>query len=331
MKKSLFIFFATIGMLACTQEGTLQLSPSHEIRFGSKFVNNASRAAQNPSFIDGENDLTAFNLWGFMDKPTLKLWDAEDVTKVGDGWSQDNVQYWIPGHSYYFSALAPMDSANWQADTSGINTHGLGRVTFAITDGGEDLIYADTTLTTPLTYDELFANPMDTVKLEFDHLLTAVKFSFKNGMPNVPNDNLQLVVKNVTMEVPKSATIDLAVENWEENASWKFDNSTVVLNFGDMPPVGVGQMDEVEKVRLIFPTPATTTYIVNFDVEVYMDGVLAMTHKKSAKIENRTLERGKAYNFYATITHDNLNLKPIEFGTVSVSGWVTVPSTNINK
>lgn len=328
MKKGLVIVFAAIGMMACVQNDTVELSPSHEIRFGSKYVDNQTRAAQDPSFVDGINDLTAFNVWGFMDKPEVKLWEAEEVTKKADGgWSQDNVHYWLPGHSYYFTALAPMNSPNWSVDTSNTNTFGLGKVTFTNVDGSEDLIYAATTMKTPDTYDELFANPMDSVRFKFDHLLTKLTFTFKNNFP-VPEDdetirNVKMKIKNVTMEAPRTATIDLAVENWKNDdiEDWKFEGDKMVLNFGDTELIEVGETKEISAIRLTYPTPSTYTYTVEFDIEIYMNEVLGMTAHKEATISNRELLIDKAYRFNAVIDPENLTLKKIEFGVPTINGW----------
>lgn len=325
MKKLFVVALAAIALVACSKNDTVELSSLHEIRFENKFVKNPTRAAVDPSFIDETNPLTAFNVWGFMDKTDIKLWEAEEVEqKTNDEgklyWHYDEVQYWMPGHTYYFAALAPMNSTNWQVDTTGANNYGLGKVTFTNVDGSEDLIYSATTMTTPDTYDELFDKPMDTVKFRFNHLLSRVKFTFANGFPT---DNVTMIVKNVTMEAPKGATIDLAVENWWDNTDdWQFDGTTEVYDFGDVPEIAKDAPQEAANVRLLYPTPSTHTYTINFDVEVYMSGVLAMEVSKSATLTGRAIEMGKAYNFKAVLTPDNLGLLPIEFEVEQINGWV---------
>ena len=104
-----------------------------EISFAEAFVDNATKA--DPS-ITGAN-INAFDVWAFMQEVGGTVFTDENVTKSNGVWGYKNIQYWYPERTYYFAALAPMDSAN-VAETlaSGEAAKlGLGTVSFTNVDG----------------------------------------------------------------------------------------------------------------------------------------------------------------------------------------------------
>ena len=165
MKKFFVSILAITSLVACTKEEIVKEQSPFEIKYEGAYVENVTRAAVDPSITTAT--IAGFNAYGFMDEPSGIVFNAEDVTKVGGGWSYANTQYWMPGHTYYFAALAPMDSQNWKLTATGNNKLGAGVVEFTNVDGTEDLLYAATTVTTP---DEITAQP-DAVKFAFNHLL----------------------------------------------------------------------------------------------------------------------------------------------------------------
>ena len=207
MKKQLAIVCAALGMVACMQEEVVTVQ-QNAISFKGAFVDNATRAAEDPSTT--LENITNFNVWGFMDQPSGYVFTGDKVEKAGDAWTYANTQYWAPNHTYYFAAVSPADSQAWSLETSGANTYGPGVLTFTNANGTEDLLYAATSVETP-QYDDLQAEGMEAVKLQFNHLLSKVKFTFTNGFAT-PNASVE--VKNIKMTAPEKGTIDLAVENW---------------------------------------------------------------------------------------------------------------------
>lgn len=331
MKKFVVMAIIAAGLVACNQDKMVKLSPAHAIEFESRFAGGRTRAAE-PSYTQATLD--KFNLWGFMDKTTIPIWQAEDVTRAEDGvWTYENVEYWLPGHSYYFAALAPMDSNNWSIDTSNGSTLGLGTLSFTNVDGSEDLLYAKEMMKTEETYAEMFANPTGAVKLNFEHALSMVKFEFQNGFPK---SEVSLVVKNVAMEVPKTATIDLAAVEGKlmESGKWELGDDTAIINFGDVSEMTYdNKFQETALARMLIPTPAAHPYKVTFEVEVYVGGVFSSKFSKEAVVDNddKPFEIGKAYKVFAKLTHDNLNLVPIEFTVTGVTGWVEESSESLDK
>ena len=332
MKKLLVSVLAIAGLVACTQETTLVQKGNAPMEFGGAFVENATRAnaAVDPSTTT--ESIKGFDVWGFMDSPEGVVFEGEDVTGETGSFNYVNTQYWIPGHTYYFAALAPMNGANWDLDTTNASTLGAGVVTFENINGTEDLLYAATAV--DATKIQVGEAPVDKVRFQFSHLLSKVKFSFTNGFDN---DNAYIDVKNVKMVAPSKATIDLAVENWWDNDDWKLvDAVPVTLEFGDAcakTAVGVKQVTDNE--RLTIPAAATQSYKVTFEVALYFGDVLAFTKTLESNIENVALEMGKAYNFKATLDETNISgedgkeLLPIVFDVEKVKEWENAAEQDI--
>ena len=320
MKKFFVVALAAMGMVACVQNEVVETPKSAAISFENTFVENATRA-EDPSFVPTADNLDGFKVWAFMNQPDGIVFEAEEVTRNGADWTYNNTQYWMPGEqTYYFAALAPMNSTNWVVNTTNANTYGLGVVTFENVNGGEDLIYAATTKTTPKTLAEIQTWQDAKVALQFNHLLSKVKFTFKNGFLT---DNVKVVVRNVKMDVPSKATIDLAVENWWDGDDWKLGTGTTTLEFGNTEEIKIGATNgkEAAKERLTIPAGSDYKYNISFDIDVYMGEQLGMTVNKTSIIEGIALEMGKGYNFTAEINPDNLELKPIEFTVTEVKDW----------
>ena len=329
MKKLFVVALAALGMVACVNEDVVETPKSDAIAFAGASIDNATRAAEDPSFDQVKGNLNAFNVWAFMTTTNGPVFEGEEVTKNGNVWGYGDTQYWAPEKDYYFAALAPMNSANWQVEpaVSPKAEAGLGTVTFTNVNGTEDLIYAKKALTTP-TMSDLLAEGMEPVKLNFQHLLSKVKFTFKNGFAT---DNAYVEVKNVTMSAPKKANIDLAVADYTEG--WVIEENDA-LAFGDVQkldaPVKEGGVSEAEAAyeRLTIPADADYEYTIEFDIVLYMGTEVAYEVHRVSVVSGVAFEMGHAYNLVAEITPENLQLLPIVFEVENVDGWVEDPSYN---
>ena len=319
MKKIFVAVLAMAGVVACNTVDTLDVPQNPEIRFANAFVENATRANEALDPSTTTESLTAFDVWGFMDKVDGTVFVGEDVTGSKGNFTYANVQYWAPGHTYYFAAVAPMNSANVEVDTTYANELGLGTIKFKNVDGTEDLLYSAVVEEAPAMGES------KTVKFTFNHLLSKVKFSFTNGFTN---PNTYIDVKNVKItNAPAAATVVLNKVWWTENP-WTDYLGTTVLAFGDAcakTPAGKTQVAADE--RLTIPAGAEQKYTVTFEVALYMGDVVAYEGTKTATIEGVALEIGKAYNFTATlnasnITKDGTELQPIVFDVEEVKNWV---------
>ena len=340
--KKLFVCALAVGMFtACSQEETLSTQTPTQISFAGAFVENATRAAIDPSITneDGNNPIANFDVWGFMDNTTGEVFTREKVTKNGDDWTYANTQYWYPEHTYYFAAVAPAQSlTNITVDYTNANTYGLGTINFINENGGEDLLYA---ASGPYeTEKEITAQP-DPVKFTFNHMLSKVKFTFVNGFTN---ENSVIKISNVTMTAPKSGSINVAQADWWSTNQWeltKGQENALTLNFGNAKgtkdlTLAATKSDECELERLTIPADKTQKYKVKFYVQLYQGDVLAIEGERTAEITGVALEIGKAYNFAAELNASNLTddvtenpLFPITFTVEEVKDWVDVDNDDL--
>ena len=345
MKKLFVCALAASMFTACSQDETISQQSPMQISFDCAFVENATRVA-NPSITT--DNIEDFDVWGYMDNTNGMIFNREKVTKSGDVWSYANTQYWVPGKEYRFVAVAPAQSENivikslYKDDILG-NLWGLGVIEFTNVDGSEDFIYSRSELIK--TDAEITAQPED-VKFTFNHMLSKVKFSFKNAFTN---DNTTLKVSNVVMWAPQKGSIDTGSREFEPgNEKWQLINPsvTIPLNFSGEAdtPAENGNGSKVieipatktvacENERLTIPASKDIEYKVTFMVEMYQGDVLALSSKKEAVITGVELERGKAYNFIAELNASNISetgaLYPITFAVEEVNEWTPATATEV--
>ena len=316
MKKILYSALAVSMLAACSQDELVDLQQPGQITFAGAFVDNATRAAADPSTTTGS--IQNFDVWAFIDQSTGVVFEDEDVVKSGNAWTYSNTQYWYPNHTYYFAALSPMNSANVieHIAEGDYAKHGLGTIDFTNVDGSEDLIYAATTVTTGADINK----QPDPVKFQFNHLLSKVKFSFKNGFVN---PTTQLVIRDIKMNVAKKGSINLAQADWWSTNEWALGADRFDLEFGNVARLAIGETDECAKERLTIPAGTDEVYTIKFTVDLYQGDVLAQTFvDETSLVKGVALEIGKAYNFVAEINASNLGLFPINFEVEEVKDWV---------
>ena len=313
MKKHLLIVLAAVGLAACTQEEFVALPQSDAIAFDGGFVDNATRAAVDPSTTTAK--IEDFNVWGFMTDNTGTVFSGDKVEKVSNVWTYANTQYWAPARDYFFAAVSPAGSANWSLDVPPtVGAFNPGVLSFTNDNGSEDLLYATASVTTP-DYAALANNGMEKVKFQFHHLLSKVKFTFANGFAT---NNVTVKISNVKMTAPASAKIDLNVADY----AWVLDNvAPLTLEFGDVPVLAANSNDESAVERLSIPAGKDYVYTITFGIDVFMGAQHALHVDKTSTVTAVALEIGKAYNFTAEINPENLELPSIEFDVVAVDEW----------
>ena len=350
--KKLFIGALALTMFtACSQDEIVkQQQLSSAITFDGAFVNNATRAAVDPSTTtDGPMGIKEISVWGFMDKATGDVFTEELVSKTIDAnksgsWGYTNTQYWTPKHNYYFSAISPVKDDNVKVAVTSQDEKialGLGTVTFTNQAGTTDLLYDAKTVSTA---NMKAGESMDPVKFTMNHLLSKVKFTFTNGFKNANNT---LVVTNIKMVAPKTASIDLATETWandDATSTWTGHAGETTLSFGHLQAgshIAINEPAECDNERLTIPAGKDQEYLVTFDVVLYSGDVIALERSLSTTIKNTALQIGKAYNFKATLDHTNIAeeiLQPILFEVETVDTWETgtvddlgsIPTTIVN-
>ena len=318
MKKLFVALLAVAGLTACFNEEVVRVQDPTAISFEANWVENATRAdvAVDPSTTT--ESLTGFKVWGFMDTVDGKVFEGEEVTGSKGNFTYNNIAYWLPAHTYYFAALAPI-GGNWTLNTEAANYYGAGIVNFLNANGTEDLLYAANVEAAPAL------GTAKTVNFTFSHLLSKVKFTFTNGFTN---ENMYIDVKNVRIvNAPKAGSINLAVENWWDNDDWQLTEETVELAFGDACAKTPWKQTQVAANELLtIPASAEYKYNVEFDVVLYVGDVEAYKGTKTSYVQGVALEMGKAYNFSATLnasnfTEEGVELMPIVFDVEEVNKW----------
>ena len=319
MKKLLVFALAAVGMVACMSEETTLLPQGDAISFESAFIDNATRAAVDPSTTTASLD--GFNVWGFVKEYDGTIFEGTEVKKVDGAWSYQGTQYWVPNQLFYFAALAPMNSANWEVTkaTGDAAKLGLGTVSFENVDGTEDLLYAkEMKVAKSLNEDN------GPVKFQFQHLLSKVKFTFTNGFPT---ETASIKVTNVTMEVPAEATIDLAQANYTK--AWTLGAGTTTLAFGDVEKLAYTERAEVANERLTIPAADTQDYLISFHVELFMGAQSVYEADLTSTVSGYELAMGHAYNFSAVINAESLQLENIVFDVEVVDNWISAGEQDV--
>ena len=340
MKKLFVCALAASMFTACSQDETISQQSPMQISFDGAFVENATRAAIDPSITT--DNITNFDVWGFMESTTGEVFTQEKVTKNGSDWTYADIQYWVPEKDFYFAAVAPSDQeeANIKVNTTSAGLKGLGVIDFTNVDAGNiDLLYS---AVGPLNGSTMIEESKK-VEFTFHHMLSKVKFTFTNGFAN---ENTNIIISNIQMTAPKHATIDVSKDLWWEGHKWSTVDGSVTLQFGNMDPnneklivtedgtkmLANGESVESANECLTIPAVNTQEYIVTFNVEVRYGDVIAFpAQQKTATIKGVALERAKAYNFVTTLNASNFSddveenpLKPIEFNVIKVDEWINV-------
>ena len=321
MKKAFVAILSLAALVACSQDSVVKTPESTAISFDNMFVENKTRAAADPSTTTA--NIEEFAVWGFRGDAQELVFNNERVYKADGAWTYDHLQYWMEGKNYFFGAVSPVNHKDVTVDTKDMSKDGLGTISFTNTDGSVDLIYAEKVVYA----SEINPSAPEKVKLQFAHLLSRVKFSFKY---NFPNELTTVAVKNIKINnSPANGSIDVT----EARADWSWNipqnGATMLVDFGHVENGNeFAAMDtyyESDKYRLIIPTDATRNHDITFDVVVYNNHVEAQTYPISTTLKDKAFVQGKSYNIVTEITPDNIvdgGLKPIEFDVIEVEEWL---------
>lgn len=323
MKKIFLIGLTAAAMMAsCSNDETVEMAQQKAISFSNAFVNNGTRSIVDPSFTT--ENLTDFAVYGFTQSG--QIFNGEKVSgTTSTGWSYDNVQYWVPGNTYTFGAIAPHRAAN----VSDVKlpegaTKVEMKVAFTNTDADQvDLLHAEPAQITGVT--PTYTTP---VSMTFNHQLSKVKFSFEN----VVGAGYNVKVSNVKItDAFKEGTLTVAAtgNTWDNQT-----NKNLELNFGNVVDnastteasfIANAATLESYNEKLMIPMDATATYTVTFTAGLYKGEVLLGTYNHRVEIKNVEFKLGYCYDFKASLTHENITgqdeLNPIEFAVTKVEDW----------
>ena len=221
MKKLFVSALAILGLVACTTDDVVRVQDNRTAIGFNTFVENATRV--DPSLTN--DNIQNFSVWAYMNDATGVVFNDELVSRSGDAWTYTNLQYWLVGNSYTFAAFAGN-----RADVAGLpeglamSDEGLGTITFTNENGTNDILFAAATV-------DNAAADQGKVNIQFDHLLSKVKFSFINGFAN---PNTTITVEDIEMTAPKTGSVDLAVAAYDTAYAWTRGSEDVTLEFGNM-------------------------------------------------------------------------------------------------
>ena len=253
---------AVAAMVACSNEDTLQQAELNAPIVLDSFVGNSTRA--------NDVDNSSIKNFGFGVYASVTngngasglILENEAVTYT-NAWGYENTQYWVPGNTYNFTAIAPTVGAKW-AYTPANGTAHNGVIAFdnRAAEANQDLVFAYANRVVESAYT---ATP-EAVKFTFDHMLSRVRFSFANAWSSA--GNIELKVENVCI-TDAYANGTLEVNGGVPAAAWTPAEKTLDVEFGGAAETIIeGAKQSTEHFYLI-PNSESTRYTVTFDVKLY--------------------------------------------------------------
>lgn len=324
---------ATAMLASCSNDETVEMAQQKAIGFSNAFVNNGTRSIVDPSFTT--TSLEDFAVYGFTQNG--QIFKGDKVHKGGSastGWSYDALQYWVPGNTYTFGAIAPYSVATNVSNVALPENATKVEMTVAFTNTDADqvdLLHAAPTQIAGTEVTETYKTP---VPMTFSHQLSKVKFSFKNAVGKGYNVKVSNV-KITDAYTNGTLTVAVAGNTWSNQAS-----NTLELDFGNVV-ADDATADEAAFIAndatlesynemLMIPTDNTAEYTVTFDAYLYQGDVLlnkdGVAYSHTTTIKGVELKLGYCYDFKATLTHENIvdpenPLKPIKFTVDGVEDW----------
>lgn len=313
MKKTFFIILAAAAIVGCSNEEVIIEQQGGAITFGEVFVDNATRAATDPSYNE-QKLVKAFKVWGTVQgntNNTINLFNGAEVTRgdaaYGDAFTCTQKEYWIPSATYNFAAVA-------NATGVGVSDGLPSTINFTQGDGSADLIYAGpVTITTDAVAAPSGVNN-GCVPFTFNHLLSKTEFLFKNTVDNA----------NYTYQVT-----GISISNLYSEGSYTVNNSiwaaskqaaSNIVSFGNAANAIAAANGTATSAKACLIIPAnygeTTKFNVNFTATLLYNGTSINTVKHEIPVAH-TFEAGHAYKFNVSLGVGN----EIKFTITKVSTW----------
>ena len=329
MKKVIFALAAVVALAACSQEDVIVADKGAAIGFDT-FVGKATRV-DDPSL--NNDNLADFAVYGAVtNDATALIFNNVEVTKVGTegaisnpdltktDWKYEGTQYWIAGATYDFAAVAPFSCGQKNAFNATTKTTTINNFT---NDAVTDLLYAQT-----LNVKGADKNNA-AVGFDFRHVLSKVKFSFKNEYIST---GTTIRVRDIELtNAHETATATLTTATLDANTAWDKHAGELSIEFGNAAAASVNALEtiaqESEKesfnVRFIIPGKAHE-YTVSFLVDVLYGETVVKTYEHTASV-TFTPVAGTAYDIKTVIDHTNIDpaqaQEPIEFTVNPIADW----------
>ena len=316
MRKNFLLIAGGAAILAsCSKAGTVERPETAGIRFDGAYI---GYSTETRAFTE-INTLSEFWVYGQYtkdDASTVMVFSNDKVTE-GSGenvWTYEGGQRpWIDGATYTFAAYAPENAVSAEE----LNDDGYLTFTYTSDQNNQnDLLYAAHTQTGKTDGNE-------SITLTFKHLLSNVRFTFKNGFDKTSEvnvSNIQVTGIATQATFTGSTTTGAGDENFGGNWDTATEDGTFTLT-NQSQISAAGSSDGI----VVIPQ-SVGTVSVTFDVEVKDQNgqIIASKDKISVNLPNETTTawaKGYRYNYVATITPESVNLEYIEFEEPSVDKW----------
>lgn len=313
MNKFFLLGVAAVAMLAgCTNDETVEMAPQNAISFTS-VVDKSTKATVDVTTAN----LTAFWVYGW--KGNDLLFDAQEVKKESGEWKYKPEKYWEANGNYVFEAIAPKSGLNgvtFSAAKTG------GTINFT-NDAATDLVYANPV--TKTTGTSITSDP-GKVNFTFKHMLSRVKFTFKNTFPSGAAAKISVKDVKITNAYTKGSITPAAT-----TPAWDISSGAATLSVSfpgtiqNLPAdTGTGATDHKYLIPVTNPS-----YTVSFTVTL-TQGDVSKDYPHTATITT-TMQPGMSYNFVASLNEQNTaddELYPIEF-TATVTEWGDFGNTDL--
>lgn len=325
MKRSLFLLgMAAAALSSCTNEDVVDVAQNRAIRFDT-FVNNNTRAVTEVT----TKNLNSYYLFG-------KYGDSENSydVLVFNNESNSATAYWTANKHYAFGAYA---NGNGNRIENAAFDANAGKLTFSgyTPDDQNDLVAAIARAET----DADVTNE-NAVALQFVHMLSQVKFTFKTDVAN------SYIIKISDLKFNAVNTADGSYTKTDETTGtidWTEKTSNGDYTYKVMSDIADKDMGYTDSdVKLVIPQDNTNQISVTFtatlsgpgiDREVNKEFTADLGYQVGSKSDTQanTWTPGYRYNYMATINADNIesDLKEIKFET-EVTEWKDANDTTVN-
>ncbi len=314
MKKFLLLSLAATAMLAgCSNDETLEKVETTPQAIGfDAFVDKSTKATDYTI-----SNLGTMEVFGWLGETIIFNRQSVTVTSTGSC-TYTPTQYWEESSTYTFEAVAP----DQPSGTTITASKGATSIAFNNSTAGAalDLLYAGpVTKTTSSDFD---TDAPTAVAFTFNHLLSRVKFTFKNGFAT--DSQIKISVKDVTINnAYTSGTITPATL-----ATWDLSGGaqSLVVTFPSTSVENISPDGEAETEHMyLIPSSTATTYTVQFTVTLTLPtSTDAPQNTLTATTPSITMSPGYSYDFTAEIDESNADedgpMYPIEF-TAEITTW----------
>ena len=331
MKKLVLTLTAFAALASCSKDSIVEQATYAPIAFDNTFVDNSTRLPYDASYKTAT--LQSFEVYGTITNSSgasANIFAAELVSKnltiagTGDVWKYDaaNTQYWIPGNTYNFTAIADGNVAGATEVTTG--DYGMPTaINLLDASAQHDILYAKATERNFKLNDVVAP-----VEFTFDHLLAKAKFTVKNTIDT--DSGYSYKVSDITIKgTTANGVYDIDSGEWsaaDKPATYdlEFGNAvaTATAEGAEADFIGFNQSLQSNYERLIIPTLAEdddqkTTVNVSFTRDYYYNEVAIRSEVNTLSVDAQ-LVAGRAYNFVLKLGNPG---EPIEFTVSEITDW----------